>query len=313
MVWGGGLAEWDDGDTTNISVAFTWRLDDAYMRAVFAKARGQRVRVGGPAVFLRKLAARFDGVAEVGGDCPGAIARHNQAATIASRGCPVGCWFCIVPAMEGRSFTLDPDFPVRPVLCDSNLSALPADFQDHIIRRYQDWGVRLTDANSGFEPATFTVDVYSRWKPIINAGRGPWRFAYDETGEGADVRRVMRMLESETPSRKRVFVLIGNEPYAECMGRIQEVIDGGCEPHVQWLVKLNALEKKPSVRHDWSAQLLRDVARWSNRWIWRRAPFSEYNRSQRAPACIPATTDQLELFAEQGASVDGPEPEDRLE
>lgn len=281
MSWCGGLAEWDDGETTYLSVAFTWRLDDAYMRAVFARALGRKVVAGGPALFLTKMKHHLADVAEIGRDFPDALARHNPDATIASRGCPVGCWFCIVPAMEGRNFTFLPDFPVRPILCDNNLSALPADYQDHIIRRYQDAGVPLRDANSGFEPITFTQDVYDRWKPLINAGRGPWRFAYDETSEGEDVRRVMRMLADEPQKRKRVYVLVGNEPFAECMARIQEVIDHGCEPHVQPYMKLNSLTRTPHPRHDWNDQLLRDVARWSNGWVWKRAPFSEYRRSRK--------------------------------
>lgn len=279
MKWVGGLAEWEDDETVYLSVAFTWRLDDAYMRAVFHRARGKQVRAGGPGLFLVKMQHRLADVAEVGGDMPDAIARHNPLATFASRGCPVGCWFCIVPAMEGRNFTLLPDFPVRPILCDNNLSALPADFQDHIIRRYQDEGVKLIDANSGFEPITFTPDVYARWRDLVNAGRGPWRFAYDETKERRDVLRVMHMLADEPQRRKRVYVLVGNEPFGDCMARIQEVIDNGCEPHVQPFMKLNALERKPHPRHDWTPQLLADVARWANGWVWKKAPFSEYRRS----------------------------------
>jgi hypothetical protein len=70
----------------------------------------------------------------------------------------------------------------RPILCDNNLSGLPADFQEHIIRRYQDAGVPLRDANSGFEPHSFTPDVYERWKPLVNA---PWR---DRPGQAAKGR-----------------------------------------------------------------------------------------------------------------------------
>lgn len=282
MNWSGGLAEWEDGDTVFLSVAFTWKLDDAYMRAIFHRARGMKVRAGGPGLFLAKMKHRLADVAEVGGDVPDAVRRHNPNATIASRGCPVGCYFCIVPAMEGRSFTFLPDFPVRPILCDNNLSALPADYQDHIIGRYRSAGVKLTDANSGFEPITFTQEVYARWRDLINEGRGPWRFAYDETAERDDVLRVMRMLTDEPQKRKRVYVLIGNEPFDDCMARIQEVIDHGCEPHVQPFMKLNALERKPHPRHDWNAQLLADVARWANGWVWKKAPFSEYRRSQKA-------------------------------
>lgn len=221
------------------------------------------------------------GVAEIGEEHVDAVAKHNPLATFASRGCPVGCYFCIVPAMEGRDFTLLPDFPVRPILCDNNLSALPADYQEYIIRRYVEAGVSLKDANSGFEPMTFTPDVYARWQPLINAGRGPWRFAYDETKEGPEVRRVMAMLADEPQKRKRVYVLIGNEPFDDCMARIQEVIDAGCEPHCQPYMKLNALHKVPHPRFDWTVKRLQDVARWANGWVWKRAPFSEYDRHRR--------------------------------
>lgn len=279
--WIGGLAEWREGQTYYLSVAFTWLLDKAWDRARFAQAQGLRVVAGGPALFLVKMKHRLADVAEIAADYPDAISHHNSRATFASRGCPVGCWFCIVPKLEGLTFTLLPDFPVRPILCDNNLSGLPADYQDHIVDRYTATGVRLIDANSGFEPMTFDQSVYDRWKPLINEGRGPWRFAYDELRERADVLRVMRMLEAEPPKRKRVYVLIGNEPFADCMRRIQEVIEAGCEPHVQPFIKLNALERIPHVRHDWTVQMLNDVARWANGWVWKKAPFSEYNRHRK--------------------------------
>lgn len=278
--WVGGLAEWDDGDTTYLSIAFTWLLDRAANRAMIARALGKRVIAGGPALFLVKMQHEIAGLAEIRKEFPDAVRRHNPDATIASRGCPVGCGFCIVPAMEGRDFTLLPDFPVRPVLCDNNLSALPADYQDYIIRRYRETGTPLRDANSGFEPLTFTPDVYARWKPIVNAGGGPWRFAFDEMKERDQCLAVMRMLKDEPPKRKRPYVLIGNEPFDACMQRIRECLEHGCEPHVQWVMKLNALEKTPWVRHDWTEERLKAVARWANRRIWRYAPFERYDGSR---------------------------------
>ena len=211
---------------------------------------------------------------------PDVVQRHNPMATFASRGCPVGCWFCIVPAMEGREFTLLPDFIPRPILCDNNLSALPGDYQDHIIARYVKAGVALMDANSGFEPATFDEEVFSRWKQI---NKGAWRFAYDESQERADVERVMRMLKDVPPSRKRVYVLIGNEPVKACLDRINEVIAWGGEPHVQPVMKLNAPVKEYWVRKDlgWTRQSLTDMARWANRWVWRTCSFADYSRSYR--------------------------------
>ena len=278
MTWAGGFAEWTEDDTAYLSVAFTWFLPHAYARSLWWRALGYRVVAGGPALFLPQMQRQLVGVAEIGRTYPDAIARHNPLATIASRGCPVGCSFCIVPAMEGREFTLLPDFPVRPVLCDNNLSALPAEYQDHIIARYQAEGVPLLDANSGFEPATFDDAVYARWR-VIN--KGPWRFAYDEQKERHEVEAVFRMLKGVPRRKKRVYVLVGNEPVASCMERIDEVIAWGGEPHAQPYIKLVALQKTPHVQFDWTAQMLTDVARWANTWPWHNRPFEEYRRSAK--------------------------------
>lgn len=277
MSWVGGLAEWTEGEVAYLSVAFTWKIEEAYQRATWFKALGYQVRIGGPALFQSKIRHRLGDIAELGGDYPDAVWRHNPDATIASRGCPVGCYFCIVPAMEGKTFTLLPDFPVRPILCDNNLSALPPDYQKYIISRYQREEISLLDANSGFEPATFNDEVFARWR-VIN--KGPWRFAYDEQKERREVKVVMHMLRALPPKRKRVYVLIGNEPMASCLERLYEVIAWGGEPHAQPYIKLSASEKKPHVMHDWTAQKLGDVARWANRRSWRKAPrFEQYRRS----------------------------------
>jgi hypothetical protein len=272
-----GLAEWTEGDTAYLSVAFTWRLNDAYGRACWYRQAGYRVKAGGPGIFTRKHF--LADVAEIGGEYPDAIARHNPKATVASRGCPVGCWFCIVPKMEGRNFTLLPDFPVRPILCDNNLSALPADYQGHIIARYQAEGVPLEDANSGFEPRTFDEEVYERWRQI---NRGPWRFAYDDQAERPDVERVMRMLAHLSPRKKQVYTLIGNEPRAECMERINQVIEWGGEPYAQPYMKLNALVRRPHVRFDWTERELKRVQRWVNGRFWRYARFDDYDSSAKS-------------------------------
>jgi hypothetical protein len=286
--WPGGLAEWTDGGVAYLSIAFTWRLNDAYSRACWYRQAGYRVRAGGPGIFTRKHF--LADVAEIGGDYPDAVARHNPMATIASRGCPVGCWFCIVPKMEGKRFTLLPDFPVRPVLCDNNLSALTADYQNHIIARYKTSGVPLLDANSGFEPRTFDDEVFARWREI---NRGPWRFAYDDAAERPYVERVMRMLKDVPSRKKRVYVLIGNEPRAACIERLQEVIAWGGEPHAQPYMKLNALERRPHVRFDWTAQSLRDVARWANRYLWKYTDLDSYQGSTKTSRAPPSCVDMF--------------------
>lgn len=289
--WAGGLAEWVDGDTAYLSIAFTWLLPLAREHALWYKSMGLKVRAGGPATF--RPTGYLASVAQLGGEIPDALARHNPAATIASRGCPVGCWFCIVPAMEGKAFTLLPDFPVRPILCDNNLSALEPKYQDHIVNRYIAEGVPLMDANSGFEPRTFDGSVFERWRKI---NRGPWRFAYDDLQEGPEVHAVMKMLRGISPKKIRVYVLIGNEPFAECMSRISRVLEWGGEPHVQPLMKLNALEKEFWIRFDWTDDKLRDVARWANRRIWKYAKFADYAGSVKS-ARTERYDNQTGLFA----------------
>ena len=289
--WGKGVAEWfdDADDVVNLSVVFSWQVDEALDRAQFWGMSGRRVRVGGPGVFVRRK--EFDGLAEVGNDFPEAVTRHNPMATFASRGCPVGCWFCIVPAMEGRKFTLIEDFVPRPILCDNNLSALPEDYQRHIVKRYESAGVRLGDANSGFEPAKFTEDTFAIWRPV-NAG--PWRLAFDEQEEAEDVRSTVEILtRGGVDSRKiRVYVLIGNEPFDSCMDRINSVIGWGAEPHVQPVIKLNATHKEPWVRFDWTTEKLKAVARWANRRLWKYTDFDGYSVSTRTK---PPMLDQMTI------------------
>lgn len=297
--WIKGVAHWSDVKTKTafISVAFTWRLPEARDLAERYGEIGYRVRAGGPGIFTqRKYLA---GVAEVGGDMPDAVARHNPMATFASRGCSVGCWFCIVPKMEGRTFTEIDDFPVRPVLCDNNLSALSPEFQRHIVKRYADTGIPLLDANSGFEPQTFDDEVFRRWAPIL---KGPWRFGYDENTEGENVERVMRMLKGVSPRKKQVYTMIGHEPFNVCMDRIRRVIAWGGEPYAQPFMKLNALEKKAAVRHDWTELRLRQVQRWTNRHLWRKTKFEDYDASIKTNP--PVKQREILIF------LDSPEPGD---
>jgi len=292
MGWSGGFAEWIEGDTAYLSIAFSWRLPDAYQRAAWYHAQGYRVRAGGPGLFVRRN--YLSEVAEIGGSEVDALIHHNPQATIASRGCPVGCYFCIVPKMEGLQFTLLPDFTPRPILCDNNLSALPVKYQEFIIEKYQAFSVTLTDANSGFEPLTFDESTYHRWKAIL---RGPWRFAFDETKEEPQVRRMMTILRDESPRRKQVYVLIGNEPVAACHERAQKIIEWGGEPYLQPLIPLNALGRDDlKVAFDWTWQKLKDMQRYYNRHLWRYFPLTDYvNRKGQQPIFVGMRMDARNL------------------
>lgn len=280
---GHNVAEWqgDPGmfsygyDLVCLSVVFSWHAPIAREIALRVKATSE-VWCGGPGMDrLAKWWRQETGLEIVRGiDERFEHQRGDYPATFASRGCPVGCSFCIVPVIEGLKQTLYWDFEPAPILCDNNLSALPVEFQEHIIRRYKDTGTVLRDANSGFEPRTFDEGTYRRWKDIL---KGPWRFAFDETNEEQYVRPMTEILCEVLASRKRVYVLIGNEPIEACQERAHKVIEWGCEPYCQPVMRLNALSRDDLwIRHDWTKQRLKDFARFYNRFLWRSMRLDEY-------------------------------------
>lgn len=262
-------------DLVCLSVVFSWHAVIA--RDIALRVKGQsEVWCGGPGMFaMANWWKRETGLECTKGlDWRFELQRGNYLMGFASRGCPVNCYFCIVPRIEGVEFTLDWDFQPAPILCDNNLSALPDDFQRHIICRYSEEGVALRDANSGFEPRTFTEETYHRWKPLL---KGPWRFAFDTMSEECYVRPMMRVLSDESPKRKQVYVLIGNEPVTACYERAQKIIEWGGEPFCQPFLPLNALDRHAyKLAYDWEPRLLTDFARYYNRHIWRYVSLSEY-------------------------------------
>ncbi len=268
-------------DLVALSVIFSWHAPAARDIALRVKANSD-VWAGGPGLWaLHRWWKRETDIECVHGlDDRFERQRGDYRMTFASRGCTKGCSFCIVPRLEGTEFTLNWDFQPAACLMDNNLSALPELFQAHIIRRYQESGMRLLDAQEGFDPGAFDEATYARWKVILN-GRAPWRLGFDTLDEAPAVERMLRILREVRSFRKRVYVLIGNEEIRACYERIMRVIGWGAEPHVQPMIGLASLTKTPIVHYDWrSAQQLNDVARWANRKIWRSVPLSEYRPRQ---------------------------------
>jgi hypothetical protein len=262
-------------ETVYLSIVFSWHAQIARDIALRVRSHAE-VSVGGPGIFaLAKWWGRETSLAATTGlDWRFERQRGDYRMAFASRGCPVNCWFCVVPRIEGTAFTLDHDFRPAPILCDNNLSALPDDFQNEILARYAKAGVRLIDANSGFEPRSFTEETFRRWR---NALRGPWRFACDTTSELPQVQRMMTILREVPARRKQVYVLVGNEPLAACYERAQKVIEWGGEPYCQPVMPLNALSRdRLIIRHGWTLESLRDFSRFYNRHLWRSLDISEY-------------------------------------
>lgn len=271
-------------DLVALSVIFSWHAPIALEVALRVKGASE-VWCGGPGMAaLGNWWRSSTGLESVMGlDSRFERQPGTYRMTFASRGCPVGCWFCIVPKIEGREFTLYWDFQPAPILCDNNLSALPAEFQDHIIRRYQETGVKLGDANSGFEPRAFTEETYARWSGIL--GGKMWRFAFDEQREREDVARMMGILSTVRARLKRVYVLTGNEPIASCYDRAMQVIAWGGEPYCQYVRPLNWLGDPETLRHrhDWTEELGRDFSRYFNAHVYRAASIQDYKPRVHEP------------------------------
>lgn len=271
-----------DADLVALSVIFSWDAPKAREIAWRVSGRAE-VWAGGPGLF--KLASwwnRETGLtAHIGLDQRFEHHRGKYRMAFASRGCPVNCWFCIVPKMEGKRFSLYWNFRPAPILLDNNLSALPAGFQCHIVRTYSQPGAPpLLDANSGFEPATFDWYTFARWKYVL---RGPWRFAFDYMPEVGAVRRMMEILREVPSKKKRVYVLIGNEPMESCFERAMKVIEWGGEPFCQPVLPLDFLGGPIPAKYDWTEQRLKHFARYFNRFLWKYTTLAGYRDHTIAP------------------------------
>jgi hypothetical protein len=276
-----------EADLVCLSVIFSWHAPMAREIALRMKSHAE-VWAGGPGLFaLASWWQKETGLEIVRGlDQQFDKQRGKYEMTFASRGCPIDCSWCIVPRLEGVTFSFDPDFIPAPMLCDNNLSGLPASYQEHIISRYRSFKQPLVDANSGFEPHSFDMETYLRWKPLLDETRAPWRFALDELRELADVERMMTILKAESPRRKRVYCLVGNEPIAACFERAMKIIEMGGEPHCQFVLPLNWLGDpgKVKLRFDWkSYKQGQDFCRYFNTWGWRSYSIWDYKPRVNEP------------------------------
>jgi hypothetical protein len=212
-----------------------------------------------------------------------------------SRGCPAytpACGLCPVPRIEGNKFRYYPDATPAKLLLDNNLSALPEEYQDHIIERYRrDWTGTKVDANSGFEPHTFTEKTLLRWQ------RFPlqcWRFGYDDITERDQALEMMRLLKfyGYSGEKVRVYTMIGNEPIEVCVKRIREVIDNGFHPWPQRLRPLNWLGPEGTLpcRFDWDEPTLIAYQRfYSYAGLWKKNKPEDFYYQSRFPLRGPTT------------------------
>lgn len=280
------------------SAVFSWRLPELAIMAKWATEWGTgEVWIGGPAVTLhpnnRKYVESWATGAKIVTGIDQRFEREpgQYSMVYFSRGCPAytpACGVCPVPRIEGKTFTFYPDAMPAKLLLDNNLSALPPEYQDYIIRRYVDnWplGMGRVDANSGFEPHTFTEETLLRWKkmPLYC-----WRFGYDDITERDQALEMMRLFRRHgiVGDRVRVYTLIGNEPIDICHQRIREVIAHGMHPWPQRMRPLDWLGPDGTLpcKFDWDESTLIDYQRfYSNAGLWKPRPPEDYEAKGRHP------------------------------
>jgi hypothetical protein len=281
------------------SVVFSWHLPELVKMVSFAKLFGE-VWIGGPAVTFHPDNARFveseTGIApHVGLDDRFDSESGKYPMVYFSRGCPAytpACGVCPVPRLEGNTFTFYPDAQPAPLLLDNNLSALPVEYQEHIISRYKDFP-RKVDANSGFEPHSFNDATLHRWKQFPLAC---WRFGYDDLTERDEALSMLSLLNTHDydDEKVRVYTLIGNEPIQDCYQRVREVIGPlpsapQAHPKPQRLRPLNWRGPDGTLpcRFDWDEPTLIAFQRfYSLAAFWKRMKPSEFYYQGRYPLAM---------------------------
>jgi len=274
MSWSKGLVEWTEGDTAFVSVVFTWHLPDAYMRCVWWRSQGYRVRAGGPAVSLMPDYLRD--VAEVGGEVE-ALPRHNPNAVFTSRGCVKRCPYCAVPTIEGDLRELERWEP-KPVVLDNNLLACSRKHFDRVIDSLK--GVRGVDFNQGLD-VDFLKPYHAR--RIAELDLAVVRIAWD------DVRKEKKVMEAITtlfkagipPEKIRCYVLV-NTPWDtpdDAMYRCWRLKMLGIWPFPQRFQPLDALRKDSYLSPNWDERFLRYFIWYWSRMNWLR--FKDFDPDWR--------------------------------
>ena len=297
----------DRSDLFAFSCVFSWKLPKLTAMVNEVKDHGE-VWIGGPAVTLHPNNAKYvhltTGIRPTIG-IDDRFEREPGSYTMVyfSRGCPAytkACGNCPVPRIEGKAFRYYPDATPAPLLLDNNLSALPDEYQDHIIKRYaNDWKGKRVDANSGFEPHSFTEKTLLRWKEFPLSC---WRFGYDDLSERDEALEMMALLKSHgyAGERVRVYTIVGNEPIADCFKRVQEVIDNGMHPWPQRVRPLDWLGPDGTlpVQYDWDEPTLISFQRFfSFAGLWKRNKPEDFFYQKRYPLHMLKGANQCKVNA----------------
>jgi len=272
--WAKGIVEWTNEDTAYISVVFSWDIQSAYQRAVWFNAMGYHVRIGGPAIHDQSMSV-FSDVAEVGGNIPDTIKRHNPDATFTTRGCIRKCPFCLVPKIEPEFIELD-DWPVRPIVCDNNLLASSKYHFDSVCEKLSD--LKGIDFNQGLD-ARLLTEYHA--KRLSKLNYKVLRLAFDSRKYEDQFLRAFRILTDAgiSPNKIRVLALINyKETIDDALYRLEKIRELGALPCPMRFQPLNTQRKNSYLAPGWNKKTLADMTRYYFRLNWLgNITFAEYD------------------------------------
>lgn len=265
-----------DCDAVCLSVIFSWDVPFAIEQAKTAKALGKQVIMGGGGTQqLHNYIEKEIGIVphyKVHEELERVEAHFKMV--YFTRGCEQGCWFCTVPRIEGKNYSLNRSSKPAKVLMDNNLSQIPAEYQEWIVEKYLSAGISTVDCNSGFEPQGINERVVRLFDQLPLRW---WRMGFDVITEEKQFVEAVKIIQSYSKKKIRAYTMIGHEPLDQCRYRCEKVIELGCEPVPQAFIKLNAKEKKPEVMHDWTADKLKYFQRFFYMpGLWRKMKLEEY-------------------------------------
>jgi hypothetical protein len=262
------------------SAVFTWDLP-ALVTAVKSAPPGAERWIGGPAPSsMSAWVADQTGVQPVVGPDPRFERQHGRYKWCrTTRGCPVGCYFCIVPKIDGTTMLEYDDFDPAPIVVDDNILRASWRHQQGVVDKLLAANFASIDFNSGFEPLFFEQKHFDLYQQLPLKY---WRIAFDELKESAEVETAIKLLRANGVPSKKIFcyVLAGNESFEDCLWRAQMVVEWGGEPRIQMMKPLNWLHPRQKVwinpKHDWTLEQSINFPRYWYSYAWRKVDWDAW-------------------------------------
>lgn len=234
-----------------ISVIFTWDLPNTIQDINLLTSAGVDVEVGGPAATA--LASLIEEQTPIkphlGLDARFEHVEGKFYATFTSRGCPMGCSFCIVQMIEGKKVIEYDNFTIpvgnNPKVCDNNIITTSWAHQQMVVEKLKH--VKNIDLNSGFDCRFFAQDPEKYYELYSKLKMERWRFAYDSPNQRKPLKVCVDYLHSKGIKYHliTVFCLVGGQgqSFDEAQERLQYLVDIGVTPYPQRWRPLNALTR----------------------------------------------------------------------